>query len=152
MADASNGNGNGGGSLGFGRFQFTLGVGQILMTVLAVLGTVWGVVAVTVSYSTGGIAQDAREAKALAQTQAASIADLTRENAALRNDFTRLSAQDCQIFAKIETQFGTVEALMNKTHFGDMRDTALLWEKVYSQPFPTIIYEVKIPHELQSCI
>jgi hypothetical protein len=58
---------------------------------------------------------------------------------------------DCEEFAKIETQFGTVETVMNQTHVDDLRTRGLLWPEVFKQVYPTTFYEIKIPHEVAPC-
>lgn len=58
---------------------------------------------------------------------------------------------DCQIFAKIETQMGTVETIINEMRVDDLRTRGAFWDKIYGQPYSSAFYEIKIPHEIIPC-
>jgi len=58
---------------------------------------------------------------------------------------------DCQTFAKIETQMGTVETIINQDHVREKADIGALKEKVFGESPAPYYYEIKIPHEIQPC-
>ena len=60
-------------------------------------------------------------------------------------------ADSCQQFAKVETQFGTVETVINELRVDDLRTRGVIWPKLFQQTYPPTFYEIKIPHELQAC-
>jgi hypothetical protein len=85
----------------------------------------------------------------------ARVADLERrlgksegESQELHNSLT----SDCQEFAKIETQFGTVETIINEMHIDDLRMRGVFYEKVFGSAYPAPYYEIKIPHEVVPCV
>jgi len=60
-------------------------------------------------------------------------------------------ADFCQQFAKVETQFGTVETVINELRVDDLRTRSIIWPKIHGQPYPTQFYEIKIPHDVMPC-
>lgn len=60
-------------------------------------------------------------------------------------------ADDCQQMAKVETQFGTVETIINELRVDDLRTRGIIWPKIFQQPYPSPFYEIKVPHEVQGC-
>lgn len=58
---------------------------------------------------------------------------------------------NCQIFAKIETQFGTVESLINKNGVQFERFREEINSKVFQIPPPGIYDHELIPHEIMPC-
>jgi hypothetical protein len=80
------------------------------------------------------------EIKAIQDTEAqhqhdavASDAELYREIGALRVDQAKLTSAE----AEIETQFCAADIVRNEEKSGALRNTAMLWQKVFGQPFPT---------------
>lgn len=61
-------------------------------------------------------------------------------------------ADDCRQLSTVEVQMGTVETIINKTQVANQRDIALLWDKAYSQQYPSTFYAVNIPHEAMPCL
>lgn len=60
-------------------------------------------------------------------------------------------ADDCQQFAKIETQFGITETVINKDNIDNQRHKDAVNAKIFGITPSGIYYEIKIPHEIQNC-
>lgn len=82
------------------------------------------------------------------------VGDILQRQDRFDGVLTRLQAvqsADCQQFAKIETQLGTTQEVLNEAHISDLRDIAKLWQPVMHEPYPNLYHDITIPHEVQPC-
>lgn len=68
-----------------------------------------------------------------------------------RSDSSAFYASTCQQFAKIETQIAAMENAINQAHVDDIRDRAVMWEKLYGQQYPNVYYDIRIDHQIMPC-
>lgn len=134
---AANGNGNGNGYLG----RASLYVSLISAAAILISAIVWvGGIANEVTQNQGALAAQEGRIKLIETDLKAN--DLTTANMARDN---------CQIAAKVETQMGTVETVINEMHVEQIRDHGVMWGKIFGEVQPSIYYEIKIPHEVMPC-
>lgn len=113
---------------GYARWGF---VGSIVTAAAVfVTGIIW----------VGGIASDVNALKLQSQRH-----EITTQ------DFIAFRARNCQELAKIETQFGTVEEVMNDIHVHDLRDMQAIKFKLFAEPPSGIYHDIQIPHEIEPC-
>lgn len=132
MAGATNGN-------GYGRAGFYVSLAMVIFTVVGAI--IW----------VGGIANQVtqNEVKQTAMAQRLDrIAEDLRGNDLLSSN---MKISDCQQFAKVETQIGTIETVLNSMRVDDIRERGLVWPKIFGQPYPSPFYEIKVPHEVMPC-
>lgn len=79
------------------------------------------------------------------------VQKLESSNNSLLGQIVALHVYDCAQFGRIEGQFATTETILNKTQIEDSRKIALLWDKVYAQPYPDMFYAVQIEHQQPEC-
>lgn len=60
-------------------------------------------------------------------------------------------ADDCEQFAKIETQVGQIEAILNKDNIEYIRWKSGIDEKIFGIAPPGVYYSIQIPHEVMPC-
>lgn len=61
------------------------------------------------------------------------------------------NTSSCQQFAKIETQFGIVETVLNKDNVDLIRWKSSVDQKLWDIQPPGIYYPIAIPHEITPC-
>jgi len=111
--------------------------GVVIMSDLGARYTQEGVSANTVATLTATVASQADRMNRMQQTiQQLQIAQ----------------ADTCQQFAKVETQFGTTETIINKDNIDALRDFDVLKAKVLGLAPSGVYYEIKIPHEVMPCV
>lgn len=132
MSVAKNGN-------GYGRYSFYATLAIASFTVIGAI--IW----------IGGIANEVAQNKALIDTTEKRLDILSDDLRRNDLDTANMKVNSCQQFAKVETQMGTVETIINTIRVDDLRQRGLMWPKTFSQPYPDTFYEIKIPHEILPC-
>jgi hypothetical protein len=111
---------------------------SIIVATLSVIGSI--AYFSSIAYQTTANGKDIEALKS-------DIRELKAQNA----DLIAYKARNCQELAKIETQFGTVEEVINDIHVQDLRTFATIKYKLFNDPPTAIYHEVRIPHELEPC-
>lgn len=127
-APAQNGN-------GYARLGF---VGSLVMAGAVIFGGIYWVGTIA------GQVQENTRAYAEIRTQMIEVTQDRAQSIAFR-------ARNCQELAKIETQFGTVEEVINDIHVHDVRDLDSIKFKLSAEPPSGIYHDIKIPHEIEPC-
>ena len=124
---------------GYGRAGFWVSAASVCFVVVGAI--VW----------VGSIANEVSEGKAALEAQEHRLDRIADDLA--RNDLetSNMKVSDCQQMAKIETQLGTVETVINTIRVDDLRERGVIWPYVFKQQYPSPFYEVKIPHEIVPC-
>jgi hypothetical protein len=84
-------------------------------------------------------------------TTISALDDRVTANEHAVSDLRQWKTDGCQQFAKVETQFGTVEEVMNDLHVNEVRDKKAVWLKVFGAELGDQYHEISIPHEIQPC-
>lgn len=124
---------------GYGRAGFFVSLAMVIFTIVGAI--VW----------VGGIANEVAQNKAAIAAQDKRLDTLAQDLRA--NDLltSNMKVSDCQQFAKVETQIGTIETIVNTMRVDDIRERGLVWPKLFNQQYPSPFYEIKIPHEVMPC-
>lgn len=99
----------------------------------------------------GGIANEVTQNRGAIEAQGERLKTLEAD--LKTNDLltSNMARDNCQVAAKIETQMGTVETVINEMHVVQIRDHGIMWNKIFGEVEPSIYYEIKIPHEVMPC-
>lgn len=136
MADApTNGNGNG------GKWWLTWAP--------AIAASVVVVVAIGNYFATQGANQTT---VAGLQTKVEELTRRMNSMSGLVQDLQVAKADTCQQLAKIETQFGITETIINKDNVVNQRHIDAVNAKLFGIAPSGIYYDIKIPHEVLACV
>lgn len=127
------------GTNGYGRYTFYASAAVVVFSIVGSI--IW----------VGGIANEVAQNKALIDTMDKRVGVIGEDLRRNDLDTANMKVNSCQQFAKVETQMGTVETVINTIRVDDLRQRGLIWPKTFGQPYPDTFYEIKIPHEILPC-